>query len=732
MNRTLKSVLSLLALGFAAPMLADSCCSPCGDTGCSTIKHFTRRSDSRNTARILMVGNYDKVNKYDAESWYGILNLSLGYAGSFRSEKIADCLFGDCFCNDNCCDGRTINVKGSAVEDRDNCKAWLADYFYLPRNYNGSFRVKPQIKTFFMDLAWWGGFDEWCSGLYATVWGTLAHTRWDLNFCDCCRTDGDAVDHPCGYFSQDYYEGSKLLQSFADYAKGCVPQASENSANDIKWNGLKYAKMTNCARKETGFADLRFALGWNFLNCEDYHLGLNIQFAAPTGDKKEPCYLFDPNVGNGYNWELGGGLTGHYCCWTCDEGDRNFGFWFDLSVTHIFSKRRCRTFDLACKPNSAYMLAARYSDNTEYATTFDATTFAAAADFQVGTGDQTASPTTDPQGPIALASVSEPAPNKHFANEYAPVANLSTINVDVSVPAQVDLVLMFTYMCDNFSWDIGYNFWGRSCEKIRCPDACNRCNLCDCNWNNTWALKGDARMFGYQAKSAGTDTGDALPVSLSATQCGASIYNGLNKVAPSNVVNVGAATGAQAGDPTKDNNANVDAAKFAFARTPVDTNTQSGPLAHCSSTFTPGADDTYSSVDPATHQLKTSNKPVFLNCNSLSYARTKGMSHTLFTHLNWNFECENTCWQPYMGVGASVEFGQTCSSCCDPCCSTSCDPCCNTSSSCCTTSSSCCTTSSSCCPTNNCCDPCCDPCGPCVNCAVSQWSIWVKGGLAYS
>jgi len=693
-----RATLVAAALVCAATALADSC-------GSSTIKHYTRRSDSRHKYRQ-WAGNVSggKIDKFEAESWYGIISLTPGFAGTFKPDNIADCLFGDCCCDSDCCDGRVIKVQGTSVDNRDS-KAWLADYFYLPTDYDGCFKVDPRIKTFFMDIDFYLGMDEWLSGMYFRMYGTVVHTNWDLNFCDQGHTASTSfADHTCGYFSQNAYDHDKLLQSFAAYMCGNTPQdsAATDPANSIKWNGLKYARMSTCARKETGFADLRFELGWNFLNCEDYHLGIDLQGAAPTGVSKSPCYLFDAMVGNGGFGELGAGLHGHYTFWRSEEGDRHCTFLADVNVTHLFKKRQCRTFDLSCNPNSAYMLAAKFA--TQEAVADNPATL---ADTQIGYG------TTSSATPVATASVTLPNPNKHFASEYAPVANLSTINVDVRASAQVDLVVMFNYTCENFSWDLGYDFWTRTCEKYDCVDSCNKGNICDSALKETWALKGDARMFGFQGV---TVAGPALPayataVPLSATQSTATINAGLNQVAPGDI-----------GVTNKDINAKVDSAQFAYTKTPGDVTPEQGPVSLTCDTArflaTAGAVGRYLSLgaagDVATDQIKTSTTPKFLSCASLSMARTKGVSHSLFTHLSWTFDRED--WTPYLGVGAAAEFGQKCGSCDD--CGDCCTPCCTTTSSSSTSSSSC----------NSCC---CDPCGPCLTCATSEWRIWVKGGLAF-
>ena len=82
-------------------------------------------------------------------------------------------------------------------------------------------------------------------------------------------------------------------------------------------------------------------------------------------------------------------------------------------------------------------------------------------------------------------------PSAQFQSAFTTVANLTTFNVNVKIAAQADLVAMFNYSRGAHSLDVGYNFWGRSCEKI-----CKRC-ASPLDSGNTWALKGDAFVYGY-------------------------------------------------------------------------------------------------------------------------------------------------------------------------------------------------------------------------------------------
>ena len=217
-------------------------------------------------------------------------------------------------------------------------------------------------------------------------------------------------------------------------------------------------------------------------------------------------------------------------------------------------------------------------------------------------------------------------------------------------------------------------------------------------------------MFGFQGATLLSVVQDPLTaVPLSATQSGATIYHGTNQLLPEQLVensNMAKATG-------NDINPNIDNAEYAFTASPVDVlGTNVGPLSlSCDTTRfaigSPTVEGEYLTLDPATDQIKTSSTPVFLSCSDINMTRTRGLSHALFTNISWQFEREN--WQPYFGLGAAFEIAKTsCRNCCDSsmCCVSCCD--------------------NRCTPGSNSC------CNSCIDCAVSQWGVWMKGGIAFS
>ncbi len=555
--------------------------------------YLNYRSQSSNTA-LELSGWAHHVNIPSDGQAYGTVAISPGYSRSFKSNKMLNCLFGDSLVDDaTCINKKVINISGRQTLRRDQ-RDWLADYFYLPSDYKSTLEFTPRISNIFVDFNWYAGLDKWVEGLYFRIHAPLVRAKWDLQFNEKDTTEGTKA-YPAGYFNAtNDHSGSgnvdgilrtNLLNNAVEYFKGeTITDPNPTTAQIVTYQGLKFAKIEKCSKSKTALSDIEMALGWNYINKEDYHLGLNVRIVVPTGNRPKAEFLFEPMVGNGHHFGFGGGLTAHKTLWRNNEENQSVGVYLDANATHLFKTRQKRTFDIKGKDMSRYMLATKLgtpvSNNLQ------------------GSGT---------------------APNAQFANEIAPVANISTADVNVTIGVVGDLTAMLNFEWCNFNWDIGYNFWGRTCEKIKF-----RCLPFQ---DNEWALKGDAHVYGFD------DSANQNWVALSATQSQATIFTGKNLPAAGTT----SPTSVQLANPNIDNGAAA-TGDSSGGTTPNPLNNAAG-----------GA------------QTNTSVDPIFLDpseCGDLDItgAKTKGTSHKIFTHLSYNW-LESETWVPYVGIGGAAEFG---------------------------------------------------------------------------
>ena len=112
----------------------------------------------------------------------------------------------------------------------------------------------------------------------------------------------------------------------------------------------------------------------------------------------------------------------------------------------------------------------------------------------------------------------------------------------------------------------------------------------------------------------------------------------------------------------------------------------------------------------------TSRDPVILSIADIDIegSQTKGLSNKIFTHFSYAW-LDNEDWTPYIGIGAEIEFAQQNGDCNKPSCNT--NPCAANSCS----GGSCFTTSG------------CSTCDTdCMRCGISQWGVWIKGGISFN
>jgi len=589
---------------------------------------ITIRSQGTNALRRLVGGTADLMCLYDNDNMNGFFSIMPEYTRSFNDNRLAECLFGfSNDCNSDC--GPSLLVQGLTAENR-SALALAAENFALPTDYSSVITFSPRIQNFLVDFFGYVGLDNCYEGMYAWIQFPVTWTKWNLGFCERVINAGEEAI-PAGVAAPEAINRDLLQPNAQAFFAGRQLAPIVQGDTTINFDALKCAKICGSETK-TAVSEVRFALGYNFLLCEDYHFGLNLQASAPSGNKVCSDFLFAAQNGNDKHWELGVGIDAHAILWRCEDEESHLGFYLDANITHMFNSNQRRCFDLCGKPLSRYMRAAKM-------------TGANAAD-----GSQ-------------LHQTGDPAsvPSAVFSGEFSPIANITTFNVDVKVSVNADVVAMFNYTCGNWSYDLGYNFWGRSCEKLSLN--------CDCPQTfaeNTWVIAGDSSEFGCEV--AGGDVH-----ALSASASAATIRGGTNFPA-------GPLSAAQIGEGLR--NPNVDAAQEASFG--------GSALQACSY---------------ASGEIFTSIQPVFIKQSDINFAKTQGISNKIFGHVGYNWECE--CWNPFFGIGFEAEFGQhngrDCNNDCDTDCKTSCKDECDDSLQ-----------------------------GDCVRCALSQWGIWLKGGVAFN
>ena len=384
------------------------------------------RSQSENAARDaagLTPHLHVPLNGY-----HGTIAITTGYSRSCDPTQITRALFGS-----DACSGTTITIKGSEVNGRNNEHDWIAENFYLSNNFVSELSLKPRIEQSVTDVNLFFGFNNLLDGLFVRMHAPVVWTKWNLNMQEKITNEGSTA----GWLNTTPFNtinASKLLKSFTEYAcQELVPTPiySTTPGNIRTAYPLTVAKMCPCPAKKAALSDIQTDIGWDYMR-NTYHIGFFGRIIAPTGTRPNGEYLFEPIIGNGKHWELGGGITSHVELWKDPVHKHTFGLSIDANMTHLFETRQQRVFDLkSFGPLSRYLLVEKINE------------------------------------PVATLNVS-------------PAANLTYRTVNVSAALQTDVVAMFSYVREFLSVDFGYNFWARTCEKFSGCSA-NGCSVDDCS-----------------------------------------------------------------------------------------------------------------------------------------------------------------------------------------------------------------------------------------------------------
>jgi len=213
------------------------------------------------------------------------------------------------------------------------------------------------------------------------------------------------------------------------------------------------------------------------------------------------------------------------------------------------------------------------------------------------------------------------------------------------------------------------NYWtfGYNAWKRACEDI----SFKNCNDfpENIWAIKGDAHVYGFIGQQINpNDLPVGMTVALSATQTGATINYGTNL--PKQGVS---------------SDATQRAIQIQNAQRNPKINNPQPAFAGNNQYLVASTNDL-----SITNQINTSIQPVFINSPDLDInsAATSGFSHKIFTHFNHTIATYGRA-DANIGLGSEIEFGRQA--------------------------------------------------GPppaigddkCINCALSHWGIWLKGGVSW-
>ena len=201
-----------------------------------------------------------------------------------------------------------------------------------------------------------------------------------------------------------------MTQAFA----GNFPGGQNPEGNFIP---MQYGLINGDQSTGAKFGDIEMTAGYRFVSNDDNSFSVAVRAAAPTGGEAQGVYMMEPIFGRGGNWGLGGYMDGHVKLWE-GNNENSFQLRFIANAMHLFNSDTVRSYDLTVNGGgSKYLLVANYTGGV-------------------------------------------------YQGQIANLINYSTLASTSSFGVEGDAALSFAYCGRGWSFDLGYEFWGRSAETL--------------------------------------------------------------------------------------------------------------------------------------------------------------------------------------------------------------------------------------------------------------------------
>jgi len=511
--------------------------------------------------------------------------LGYRYRETRNKEEIAQCLFGT--------DPRgVLLVTGSKTTPNPASNNWTADYFGLRPDFIGQITFNPKIEDNIIDwTSYWelGTFADCMEGTYLQFNSSLVTSKWDLGACVKQSPPKTATDinNPGMFEFRDFPECYMATEGMRVEGNGVFNQATGDLKTAFSgdylfgdmqakwkhgrfWNGN--GSLLDNHQTDTQLANIDVILGYDVLRCEDYHFGIFAKAVAPTGNRPDSTTVFQPIIGNGHHWEFGAGINAHWDLWCCD--DQCIQAYLTGSATHLFDDTQWRTFDFKASKD-AFNEQSGMSGGIS------------------GVGSR-----------YVLLKEFDPQ-TKEYIGELINAVDFLTRRVKTRFNVQGEAAVRLLYRNCNWAFGIGYNFYGRSGEKIcKTPE-------CDEYASRKFGIKGINGVCRLE------EEGPFTPKPLHSTSSGARM---LNKTTPQNPV------------PAYAVDSPVDKLGVAWdSRSPVQDSEDGGGNPN----------------------------PTFVTDDDIDFAGgavQRQLTSKIFAHLDYLCEDVDLVCQPYFGIGGEAEF----------------------------------------------------------------------------
>jgi hypothetical protein len=428
--------------------LCTSCARSCAREHIFGKTWFSHRDQGAHEYLVMQM-TADKRHQVGREEFYGDLAITLGWNQNCKRDKLASY-----FLNQN----GIINV-GKGLGNNTDVDIRASD-IGLATDYEGTATVQPKYQNFIADFDLYIGCDEFAPGLWLEFRFPFVHTRWNagLNYEDkkggdtqytAEKQNVDPSDPP--KFDKHTYAITKTTPDPVNVQYKNLAEALLGDKTFGDAPSLTGGKIDNCVRTENGLGGIHLSIGYDFLRRERGNLGLafNVEFPVANKPSKNTCgsddYLFAPKIGSQNAWKVGGALRGQTILWTRDEHAR-LDVHLDARVHGLLRGETTRLAGVRAREHTLfnhYLLLKKYhvlnNDTIEYK-------------------------------------------GLERAGRLA--------RVRTKTHAEGQATLMLQYSSNGAVCALGYNFFGRSKEKLT---LCRWCSKVDAHYYRV--IKGDAPIL---------------------------------------------------------------------------------------------------------------------------------------------------------------------------------------------------------------------------------------------
>jgi hypothetical protein len=399
-----KLFVGLAAFSYAATMSASA-------DALSTSKNFFQpRAFSANLAReMLLEGSKHR----DSEGWYGEFSADAAYQRSWNQGneqgsgvEVANGLGTYPFWSNS-----NVMTLGSNLDnaDLDVYQFGLGPVAYAAGN---TITLNPLVYQAGADFMFVVGSSANEPCFFAKIKAPVGVYNINPNLTE--ESTLDAVIYPLGQMGTAATTAdiaATMTQAFAGNLAGGQASGQQD------FIPMKYGLINGDQSTGAKFGDIEMTAGYRFISNEDNSFSVAVRAAAPTGGQATGQFMMEPLFGRGGNWGLGGYLDGHVRVWQ-GNNENSMVLKFMANAMHLFSTDTVRSYDLTLNGGgSKYLLVGSFASNA-------------------------------------------------YNSQVQNLINVSTLASTSSFGVEGDAVVSFSYIARGWSWDLGYEFWGRSAETL--------------------------------------------------------------------------------------------------------------------------------------------------------------------------------------------------------------------------------------------------------------------------